>query len=333
MRSKSIDALRAVAVILVLGRHAHFPQTAFTDIWRRGGWVGVDLFFVLSGFLVSGLLFREFQTTGNIGWTRFVARRGFKIYPAFWCLLIFTILFNRFVTGHAFEWQRALSELFFVQNYGAPMWGHTWSLAVEEHFYLMLPILLAASARDQFRGLPWVIVVTAVCLLALRWLGGPYEVKKSLFATHVRLDSLLFGVLLSYGYHFHRQMFDQIASHRALLCVTGLVLLAPAFIWPLEETRGIYTIGFTGFYLGSGAVLMASLAGLPDCRLVDYLAAMGAFSYSIYLWHAAVVSWMFPDVSWLHCALYFAASVAIGVGMSKLIEMPTLRLRERVIPG
>ncbi len=107
MRSKPIDALRAVAVILVLGRHAHFPATTLTDIWHRGGWVGVDLFFVLSGFLVSGLLFREFQATGGVGWTRFVARRGFKIYPAFWCLIFFTIGFNHFVAGHEFLWKRA----------------------------------------------------------------------------------------------------------------------------------------------------------------------------------------------------------------------------------
>ncbi len=220
-----------------------------------------------------------------------------------------------------------------MQNYGAAMWGHTWSLAVEEHFYLMLPILLAASARDRFRGLPWVIAVTAVCLLALRWLGGPFEVKKSLFATHIRLDSLLFGVLLSYGFHFHRQAFDRVASHRLLLSVAGVALLTPAFIWPLEETRGIYTIGFTGFYLGSGAILMASLGGLPDCRLVDYLAAIGTFSYSIYLWHAAVLSWLFPDASWLHCGMYFVSSVIIGVGLSKLIEIPTLRLRERLVPA
>jgi peptidoglycan/LPS O-acetylase OafA/YrhL len=333
MRNKPIDVLRAVAVILVLGRHANFPQTTLTDIWHRGGWIGVDLFFVLSGFLVSGLLFREFQTTGNIGWSRFVVRRGFKIYPAFWCLLIFTILFNYFVAAHDFEWKRTLSELFFVQNYGAPMWGHTWSLAVEEHFYLMLPILLAASARDHFRGLPWVIGVTAVCLFALRWMGGPYDPQKSLFATHLRLDSLLFGVLLAYGYHFHREVFDRVASYRWQCFLVGLVLLAPAFIWPLEETRGIYTIGLTGLYLGSGAILLAAIGGLPNCRLVNQLAAMGTFSYSIYLWHAAVGSWMFPEMTWTHCILYFAASVMIGVGLSKLIEMPTLRLRDRVIPA
>ncbi len=332
-RNKPIDVLRAVAVILVLGRHANFPISTLTDIWHRGGWVGVDLFFVLSGFLVSGLLFREFQKTGSIGWTRFVVRRGFKIYPAFYLLLIFTLLFNHFTGAGPFEWKRTLSELFFVQNYGAPMWGHTWSLAVEEHFYLLLPLLLASSCRDNFRGLPLLVGVVGACLLALRCMNGSYDVQRSLFATHVRLDSLLFGTLLSYFYHFHRPKFDRVARFRGSLAVLGLILLAPAFIWPLETTPSIYTFGLTGFYLGSGAILMSAIGGLPDYKIVTYLAAVGTFSYPIYLFHAAVGAWMFPNTTWEHCAAYFVVSIVIGMGLSKLIEMPALRLREAVIPA
>lgn len=333
MRNKSIDALRTVAVLLVLGRHAHFPQTTFTDIWQRGGWIGVDLFFVLSGFLVSGLLFREFQKTGSIGWGRFVARRGFKIYPAFWCLIAITVAINILAGQESYGASRILSELCFVQNYIPSMWGHTWSLGAEEHFYLMLPVLLAASARDGFRGLPWVIGVTAVCLLALRCLGGDFECGKSMFNTHIRLDSLLFGVFLAYGYHYHREKFDAVARYRKTLLVVGIALLTPPFIWAVEETRWIYTFGFTGLYLGSGAILTASLGGLPQCKAVDYLAGIGAFSYSIYLWHLAVQAWLFPAVTWEQCFLYFAVSLMAGVVLSKLIEMPLLKVRERMVPA
>jgi len=333
MRNQSIDVLRAVAVFLVLGRHANFPDNPLTNIWQRGGWVGVDLFFVLSGFLVSGLLFREYQKTGNVRWTPFVARRGFKIYPAFWCLIGFTLAVNYLSGSESYGWTRIASELCFTQNYFGGIWGHTWSLAAEEHFYLLLPILLAASARDQFRGLPWVIGVSAVCLLTLRCLGGEFEVGKSLFATHIRLDSLLFGVLLAYGYHFHPDKFERIAQFRATLLIIGVVLLAPPFIWPVEETRTLYTFGFTAFYLGSGAILMAMLGGVRDCRLTRYLAAMGTFSYSIYLWHLAVGAWLFPQASWLHVGMYFVASILIGVGLSKLIEIPALKAREFCVPA
>ncbi len=239
MRNKGIDVLRAIAVFLVLGRHAHFPRNPITDVWVRGGWVGVDLFFVLSGFLVSGILFREYEKCGTIRWTRFVARRGFKIYPAFYALLALVLIFNAATGTAPFEWNRTLSEAFFVQNYGAALWGHTWSLAVEEHFYLLLPILLAASARDRFRGLPAVVGVTAICLLALRCFGGEFQVQKSVFATHLRLDSLLFGTFLAYLCHMKPKLFEKITTYRLPLAMFGIAARALGvclFPQPLEET-------------------------------------------------------------------------------------------------
>jgi peptidoglycan/LPS O-acetylase OafA/YrhL len=328
MRNKGIDVLRAIAVFLILGRHAHFPRNLITDVWVRGGWVGVDLFFVLSGFLVSGILFREYEKSGTIRWTRFVARRGFKIYPAFYAMLAFGLIFNAATGAAPFEWNRTLSEAFFVQNYGTAMWGHTWSLAVEEHFYLLLPILLAASARDRFRGLPAVVGVTATCLLALRCLGGEYQVQKSVFATHLRLDSLLFGTFLAYMCHLKPQLFERITTYRLPLAMFGIAALLPAFVWQLEKTRAIYTFGFTLFYLGSGAILLALIKGVPSNRLTEALAKLGTFSYPIYLFHAAVGAWLVPQATWLHVVCYFVFSVAIGAWMSKLIEIPMLKLRE-----
>ena len=222
--------------------------------------------------------------------------------------------------------------MFFVQNYGFPMWGHTWSLAVEEHFYLMLPILLAISSRDNFRGLVPLVAVSAVCLLALRCLNGPFDTQGSVFPTHLRMDSLLFGIVLSYLHHFHREAFLRV-SRIPWLVPLGVLMLAPAFIWPLESTRAIYTVGFTGFYLGSGAILVGMMGIHLDCAAIRYIAAVGGYSYSIYLWHAAVVSWMFPAPTWSATIAYMLASVLIGIGLSKLIEMPVLRLREDLVPA
>jgi peptidoglycan/LPS O-acetylase OafA/YrhL len=332
MRNQSIDVLRAVAIILVLGRHATFPDNPLTAIWQRGGWVGVDLFFVLSGFLVSGLLFKDFQSTGAIHWGRFVARRGFKIYPAFYLMIAFTLLYNYWGSGIV-EWRRALVECFFIQNYLPGLVGHTWSLAIEEHFYLLLPILLAASARDQFRGLPWTIAVTAMCLLTLRCLHPTFDLGPSVFATHLRLDSLLFGTLLAYIYYYHRALFDKISRFRVSLAILGVGLLAPAFIWNLDSTPAIYTVGFTGFYLGSGAILMATINGVPNWKIMDALAAMGTYSYSIYLWHEDVHTWMYPHATWIETGLYMAVSILVGIALSKLIEIPILRVRETLIPA
>jgi peptidoglycan/LPS O-acetylase OafA/YrhL len=82
MRNERLDILRCIAILLVFGRHGFIYGT-----WMNVGWAGVDLFFVLSGFLISGLLFNEYQKTGEISLKRFYLRRGFKIYPAFWAML------------------------------------------------------------------------------------------------------------------------------------------------------------------------------------------------------------------------------------------------------
>jgi peptidoglycan/LPS O-acetylase OafA/YrhL len=290
-RNNSIDVLRAVAIFLVLGRHAHWPENSIASIWQRGGWVGVDLFFVLSGFLVSGLLLKQFKETGAISWTNFVVRRGFKIYPAFWCLIIFSLIFNAITHAAPFESFRLLSELAFVQNYGQPMWGHTWSLAVEEHFYLLLPLILMICTKNQFKYFPLFVSFIAGACLAMRLTGGEWNVQRNMFATHLRLDSLLFGSFLSYLYHYQQDFFHRVASYKKTLPITGIALLLPAFIWKLEESRAIYTFGFTLFYIGSGAILMAFVGGLRENRLTHFLGMIGRYSYSIYLWHAAIVEW------------------------------------------
>src|SRR3954462_14107971 len=101
-RWQSLDVLRGVAVLLVLFRHLELkaPTSRSTELYhfvytlQRGGWVGVDLFFVLSGFLVSGILFRQYQRDGHIRPIQFLIRRGFKIYPAFWALILVTLVWD-----------------------------------------------------------------------------------------------------------------------------------------------------------------------------------------------------------------------------------------------
>ena len=110
-RDPGLDLLRCLAVILVMFRHYYV-----TDWLTRGGWIGVDLFFVLSGFLVAGLLFKEYQRTGRVNGTRFLIRRGFKLYPAFWFVLFLNgwYLFHK---GIGFSGKQVAAELLFIQNF------------------------------------------------------------------------------------------------------------------------------------------------------------------------------------------------------------------------
>ena len=131
-RLKQLDVLRAVAVLLVLCSQVH----SF-DWLQRCGWIGVDLFFVLSGFLVSGLLYSEYKKYGSLSPKRFLVRRGLKIYPAFYTFVIGSVILM-LLTRMKIPLDLLLAEILFVQNYYGALWGHTWSLCIEEHFYLLL---------------------------------------------------------------------------------------------------------------------------------------------------------------------------------------------------
>ena len=321
--------------------------------WRQGGWVGVDLFFVLSGFLVSGLLFTEHKSRGRLGVGRFYVRRGWRIYAPFIVLIGASVLM-RWRDGRPVSLRSVGSELFFLQSYVPGLWNHTWSLAVEEHFYLLLPMTLALMLRwnkDSPKPLrPILSLAAGVAVFALasrlvNWHMRPsYGHLTHLFASHLRLDSLFFGVVISYAYHFHSSRFERLfTQRRRFLILGGALLLTPAFAFPLETTPFIYTIGLTIFYVGSGMMLVGTLLSqIPHGRVVAVLATLGAYSYSIYLWHMFVIVRLIPLVegafdveldSGTRLAMYFVGSFGLGIAMAKAVEVPALRIRDRWFPS
>jgi len=351
MRNLGLDLLRFVAVFLVLGRHLHLPPDAspILTTWKRGGWIGVDLFFVLSGFLVSSLLFKEHLRTGAVDVGRFLIRRGFKIYPAFWCMLTFTLIVHN-IQGTPPTRQALLGELLFLQNYLGGIWPHTWSLAVEEHFYLgiaaLFTIVLAFGRSKKFDWIPLAFLVVAIACLTFRVLNlilyPEYSHYAYLAGTHIRIDSLFFGVLLSYLYHF-RELERKLSSIPTWLFVTvGSCLLAPAFFFTLETNKWLSVVGVIQLYIGSGAILLAALR-LPTSQnfALKVLAGLGAASYSVYLWHLPVGEWGFTflarvaglDSFGFYFFNYLVGSFAVGWLFNHAIEYPTLQLRNFFFPS
>ena len=347
-------------MFLVLGRHftLRYPADGSAalrtvmELWNRAGWIGVDLFFVLSGFLISGLLFREQEREGDIRVSRFLIRRGFKIYPPFYLMLIVSVLFLRYL-GRPPSAGSVFSEAVFMQSYFAGIWGHTWSLAVEEHFYLLLPLGLIWLRRRKLRGdpfpaLPWVFLMIAVSCLALRtinWIERPYQHQTHLFPSHLRIDSLFFGVALSHLYHFDREAFVRfIRVNRTAILIASAVCILPSFVLPLERGWFIPTLGLTGLYLGFGGILCWALlwkpGSAPGSKLSDAVAAVGARSYSIYLWHLPLMTWfVFPLFFygkvgyWGALFVYVAGSIAFGMIMATAVEFPALLVRDRFFPS
>jgi peptidoglycan/LPS O-acetylase OafA/YrhL len=334
--------LRGVAVLLVLVHHSPGGEGALL----RGGWTGVDLFFVLSGFLVSGLLFKEHLRSGRIRPGRFYLRRGLKIYPNFYTMLAVTSAV--LALGHVdVEPRNVVHEAVFLQNYlPAAWWGreHAWSLAIEEHFYFLLPPALILLLRwPPFRRAPvrWATVLAATlgaAALAIRWtmVRSGADASSVLFPTHTRLDALAFGVLLSVVWHFAPARIAVVRRLRWALVPVGLLLTLPCYLLS-NEHHFVLTLGLTLNYLGYGMVLAAALT-LPRLLprpLGPALAYVGFYSYSIYLWHLPFLAVVRNT---LHegpaaAAVFYAGSIVTGVVMARLVEIPALRLRERWIPA
>jgi len=369
-RLSRIDVLRAIAVLLVMVHHAVKPPAyvpryaaALIEYAQRPSWIGVDLFFVLSGFLVSGLLFREHLVHGDLKTGRFLVRRGFKIYPSFYVFLFATYFFGVYPRRAPMP-ENLLVHGLFVQNYASWMpgiWAHTWSLAVEEHFYFMLAAFMAwklrpggtmPTLRQAVVGFGVVASLVLVARIATAWsiLSDPSRgvIQLHFFATHLRIDALLFGVLLSFVYHHHADVWARFTASPKRLAVASALLLAPCLFFPGPHPFTV-TIGYTLYYLGFGALLALALttsgqgAARPVARRAEkWLAAVGAYSYSIYLWHAASKHWSasvwkavvgrelgYPG----QVVLYFVSSLVLGVGMAKLIELPFLRWRDAAFPS
>lgn len=380
MRLRQLDVLRAFAVLLVMIRHlnegkdnpamlalvaqvnrapielAYLPELVVRLLYRMG-WAGVDLFFVLSGFLVSGLLFREHQQRADVRVGRFLIRRGFKIYPMFYLFLLSTLLAIGLFTTRKLSVPAIVCEVLFVQNYGPNMWGHTWSLAVEEHFYLLLGLLLfLLSRRQRIDLVPRLFPLVALGFLAARvtttLLVPEFDFKTHVFATHLRLDALFYGVALSYLWHFERPRlaFAEQGTARVLLLLGGLLLFVPACFWK-QDNPWMRTVGLSGLSLGGAMLVLWAMSGPPVASRVlghvaDGLAKMGFYSYAIYLWHVPVLVVGVPIAGKVasrilglplglfgELVVYVAGTIGVAVVTARLVELPALKLRDRLFPS
>jgi peptidoglycan/LPS O-acetylase OafA/YrhL len=210
---------------------------------------------------------------------RFYLRRGLKLYPSFYVCLALTVALDKYL--HRWNGAREfLGEMFYVQNYGPYIWSHTWSLAVEEHFYFALPLLflgliwLSKDKSNPFRAVRWICAGLCIACLAARvWMVSripeshlpEWNAYRPVYVdTHTRADSLFFGVLLGYLYHFHGHWQEWVKCRSRVLVALAFPLLCCAFAG--FGSRFMLTVGFTGLYLGFGIVLVLALSLRKVCR-------------------------------------------------------------------
>jgi peptidoglycan/LPS O-acetylase OafA/YrhL len=344
-----LDGLRGVFILLVLTAHGGIP-------FMQGGGLGVDGFFVLSGFLITCLLLQEWQQHGSISLRRFYIRRALRLLPALYALLVmvglFTLIYIRgegaVATGRgillSFLYSTNLAPLFFSDyQIGLGLMSHAWSLALEEQFYFVWPLLLIAllSLRQaKVQLLVWTGVLVAAVLLLRGWLvisGAPGA--REYLGINIRAEVLLIGcalgVLAAGG-----MILPSIRAARLTRCLAmvGIGVLTYLVVDPTWLTT------LSAYYLApllSGLCWAATLGHLvvsPHGRLARLLSwrplvQVGIVSYGIYLWHNPIFHLAHTgQAGWLDLPVQLArlaVTAALVVLSYRYLERPMLRIKDR----
>lgn len=344
----SLDGVRAVAVVAVMAFHAKVS-------WAPGGYFGVDIFFVLSGYLITSLLLSELQRNERIDLVGFYARRLLRLAPAMLLLLVIYVATAAWLfpqVPYSASMRDAVVVLMYFSDYTQALFGypqallHTWSLAVEEHFYLIWPLLLglfAGRVPGRRRSRTAFVVLTAVLfMLATNWRLLAAGLGQSWVSLYYRFDShasglllgCLVGAVLSGRSTDERKRGGWFAALLQLLPLVGLLAMACNLTW---KSWG-YPNGYLTCIELMSAMLIAGLALWPQTWLAAVLSLgpvryVGQISYGIYLWDfptAYVLHSRFPGLSPNQALLLTAAITLLMASASYFsVEKLARRLKPR----
>jgi len=363
----ALDGMRGIAVLLVVAYHGE------RSLAPRGGAIGVTMFFTLSGFLITTLLLRERATTGRIGLGRFYWRRALRLLPALVALVAVTCAYSAITGNFERTLSGAVPVLLYVGNWmrtlrdsdGLGLLEHTWSLSVEEQFYLVWPLaVIGAAALVPKRRQAEAVLALAVAgaLASLVWrlqLWDPAEPRWSAArlynGTDAVADQLLVGAALAAGLAIwdRRRAADPRPDPGAgrspgLFVVAGTLgaplalayLVFVARVHPggdsLANDRRYLEWGSLTFALAAAVVVLGATrapdAWLPRLLSLPPLVAVGKVSYGIYLWHfpaILVVDQHLPDApDATRAAAVLALTATTTLGSWFLVERPFLALKD-----
>ncbi|MGA2835668.1 MAG: acyltransferase family protein [Acidimicrobiales bacterium] len=360
-RVPALDGLRAFALLIIMGFH-------FGVGWLQGGFFSLDIFYVLSGYLITGLLLGEFRKRSRIRLSAFWLRRARRLLPALAVVLVAVTLFVRFVAPSGLYpdfrmsalsalfyfsnwWQIASSSNYFVATGAVSPLTHTWSLAVEEQFYLVWPLVVLVVmhlSRTFARGVRNLLVLSVVGTVAsaveMALLYGPTaNLTRLYFGTDTHAQSILLGSVLACSMTLVEMRRGATgmapAAHgapsRRLLTALGLAGFAGTFVltYAMRGTTPFdYRGGFLLSALSAAAIIVASVCvpGGPVARLLSLgpMVWMGAVSYGAYLWHYPVFVYLDTPRTGLSgpslLAVRFASTFALAAASYYLVERPVM---------
>lgn len=315
----ALDCMRAFAMLAVLLFHCDVPGFA-------GGFLGVDVFFVLSGYLITTLLSKEIESSGTIDIYRFYRNRLLRLYPALLAMLAAFLIFGRswFPDAEPLRW--AVMAALYVTDYTRAFMGvpthsiaFTWSLSVEEHYYLIWPVVLPLVLRSKS---PARVLLLAYIAATCWRIGNFYTAGWD--ATYYRFDTRFSGMIMGSLIAVSPK---QVIPKKLASFLIGASAFAISTS-PVSEAGGI-TVSIIVVELGSAAaILMARATDSGQRQLLAPLAWLGRISYPMYLWHSlfSVTAWA-PD-DWVQKLLITAPlALAAATATHYLIERPLRRYR------
>ncbi|TFW07277.1 acyltransferase [Oxalobacteraceae bacterium OM1] len=357
IRLRGLDTLRAAAIALVLMSHyASFVSGEHTfGFLDKIGSSGVDLFFVLSGYLIGNQILAPIGRGEDFRLKTFFARRLLRTLPSYYVVLTVYLLFpHSSISGSSTPplWQL----LTFTQNFGlayGQTFTHSWSLCIEEQFYVVLPLVVLALARwKRSVHLAWGVLGAAIVFgmaaraLAYMQYGHGAFAANVYYSSFCRFDGLLPGVAIAMICNFHPAVFARLQRYANVLLVTGLgaaSLVLYGLHNDLPNTFVSTTFGFSLVAVSYAVLTCAALS--PGCVLnrirIPGASKLALWSYAVYLAHKPVFMMLHPQLERLHInagapmtvIAVMASGIFVGWLLFQLVETPFMRLRARLYPA
>ena len=351
----ALDGLRAIAVLMVVAYHLEFS-------WAAGGFLGVDVFFVISGYLITRLLLDEHADHGRIGMVNFWTRRFKRLVPAMVAMIAVTLLATRrwglpeqwrsvridalSAIGYVANWRFVLDEQsYFEASLGPSPLRHTWSLAVEEQWYLLWPIAMIGlcvwikrrpGERERVARVVAIVGAAAVASAVLMAvLFDPSDPSRVYFGTDTRAQQLLVGAALAWLLHAAPRIGVVVSSSRLRVpFVVALALLLTVAVFAQDDSAWLYRGGLIVVSVLAAIVVLGTTATAARTGLAWLGAAplvwIGRRSYGIYLWHWPVIIFIDPATGgelgrWPLVTLTVVVTLALTELSHRLIERPVRR--------
>jgi peptidoglycan/LPS O-acetylase OafA/YrhL len=362
-RLNGLDHLRALAIILVMIFHYNRGVPTWLEPIQQIGWSGVDLFFVLSGYLIGYQLLNEYRKTNGISLKRFYVKRFFRIIPAYFAVLLLYFSLSNLREGSGLPplWK----FLSFTQNFGLDIqtqksFSHAWSLCIEEQFYLILPFSIISIFIIRAQKItPYLIIGLIALGFILRIHNWNEYVKpfadsesreqvivgfleKVYYPSYNRMDGLIMGFSIAAIFNFKPKIKEFFSKHGNIILLIGLALFLISYkVCAIFISHNTAIFGFPLISLSCGFIVIAAIS--PTCILYKFKSRfsliIATLSYSIYLIHKQLYHlvrlWAegLGDERIQHWTFWICIIIAIigGLVMHLVIEKPFLRLRYKIL--